>query len=78
MMKTRVLALASLLGLYATAASAIDLNDLWPCMPAAARFCDRNSEMTWSNLRLCGARLAAHSTSVGDACREVLRRYRQL
>jgi len=77
-MKTRVVALASLLGLCAAAAPAIDLNDMWPCMPAAARFCDRTTEMTWSNLRPCGARLAAHSASVGEACREVLRRYRQL
>ena len=77
-MKMRAVALASVLSLSATAAAAIDWNDLSPCMPAAARFCDRAAEMTWSNLRLCGARLAAHSASVGDACREVLRRYRQL
>jgi hypothetical protein len=77
-MKARVVALTFVLGLSATAAAGIDLNDLSPCMPAAARFCDRTAELTWTNLRLCGARLAGHSASVGEACREVLRRYRQL
>jgi len=78
-MKTRAVALAFLLGFGATAAAAgIDLSDLSPCMRAAARFCDRNAELTWANLRLCGARLAGHSASIGEACREVLKRYRQL
>jgi hypothetical protein len=67
-----------LLGLTATTAGALDVNDLAPCRPAAARFCDRSGGMTWSNLLRCGATLATHSFRVGDACRDVLRRYGQL
>jgi len=59
-------------------AQAIDMQDLAPCRPAAARFCERSGGMTWSNLLRCGATLAAHSFRVGDSCREVLRRYGQL
>ena len=73
-----MLAGALLLGLWATAAEAIDLNALAPCRPAAARFCDASGGMTWSNLLRCGATLATHSFRVGDACRDVLRRYGQL
>jgi hypothetical protein len=54
------------------------VQDLAPCRPAAARFCDRSGGMNWSNLLRCGATLAAHSFRVGDSCREVLRRYGQL
>jgi hypothetical protein len=67
-----------LLGLSATGASALDANDLAPCRPAAARFCDRSEGMTWTNLLRCGAALAAHSFVVGNACRDVLKRYGQL
>jgi hypothetical protein len=67
-----------LLGLSATGAVAFDPNDLAPCRPAAARFCDRSEGMTWTNLVRCGATLAAHSFRVGDACRDVLKRYGQL
>ncbi len=67
-----------LLGLSATAAGAIDIKDLAPCRPAAARFCDRTGGYTFANLLHCGATLAAHSFRVGNACREVLRRYGQL
>jgi len=66
------------LGLSATAAGALDASDLAPCRPAAARFCDRIEGMTWTNLLRCGATLAAHSFRVGDACRDVLKRYGQL
>jgi hypothetical protein len=73
-MKISALALM-LLGLAATSAAAVDIKDLAPCLPAAARFCDRSGEMTWSNLVRCGTALAAHSFQVGNACRVVLRRY---
>jgi hypothetical protein len=67
-----------LLGLSATGAGAIDMSELAPCRPAAARFCDRSGGMNWTNLFRCGATLAAHSFRVGNDCREVLRRYGQL
>jgi hypothetical protein len=67
-----------LLGLSVTTAVALDVNDLAPCRPAAARFCDRSEGVTWSNLLRCGATLAAHSFRVGNACRDVLKRYGQL
>jgi hypothetical protein len=76
-MKIGALALM-LLGLAATSAAAVDIKDLAPCLPAATRFCDRSGEMNWSNMLRCGATLAAHSFHVGNACREVLRRYGQL
>jgi hypothetical protein len=67
-----------LLGAWTTSASAIDLAELAPCKPAAARLCDRGGGMTWSNLARCGATLAAHSWRVGSTCREVLKKYGQL
>ena len=67
-----------LIGVSATAAHAIDLAELAPCKPAAARLCDRSGGMTWSNLLRCGATLAAHSWRVGEDCRSVLRKYGQL
>jgi hypothetical protein len=67
-----------LLSLSATAANAVDLAELAPCRPAAARFCDREGGMTWNNMLRCGATLAAHSWRVGDECRAVLRKYGQL
>ena len=76
-MKTMIAALF-LLGLSMTAASAIDLAELAPCKPAAARMCDQSGGMTWSNMLRCGATLAAHSWRVGDECRAVLRKYGQL
>lgn len=66
------------LSLSTTAANAIDLAELAPCRPAAAKLCDRSGGMTWSNLLRCGATLAAHSWRVGDQCRAVLRKYGQL
>jgi hypothetical protein len=63
---------------WTTSANAIDLAELAPCKPAAARLCDRTGGMTWSNLVRCGATLAAHSWRVGSTCREVLRKYGQL
>jgi len=65
-------------GLSITAANAVDMKDLAPCRPAAARLCDRSGGMTWSNLLRCGATLAANSSRVGSRCRVVLRRYGQL
>lgn len=65
-------------GVSATAANAIDLAELAPCRPAAARYCDRSGGMTWDNLLRCGATLAAQSWRVGSRCREVLRKYGQL
>jgi hypothetical protein len=67
-----------LVGLSATAAGALDLHDLAPCRPAAARYCDRSGGMSFSNLLRCGATLAAHSFRIGSSCRDVLRRYGQL
>lgn len=68
----------AVLGASATAANAIDLAELAPCRPAAAKLCDRSAGMTWSNLLRCGATLAAHSWRVGESCRVVLRKYGQL
>jgi hypothetical protein len=70
-----LLAVCILLGVSATAANAIDLAELAPCRPAAAKLCDRSGGMTWSNLLQCGATLAAHSC---ESCRVVLRKYGQL
>jgi hypothetical protein len=66
------------LGLAASTAGAVDLNELAPCRPAAARLCDRSAGLNTTNLMRCGATLAAHSARVGTSCREVLRRYGQL
>ena len=70
-----VVAACLLLGLSATAANAIDLAELAPCKPAAARLCNYSGGMTWSNLIRCGATLAAHSWRVGSDCRAVLKKY---
>jgi len=68
-----------LLGASITAAGAIDLKDLLPCKPAAARYCNHyDHHASMSNLLRCGAKLAAVSFRVGARCREVLRRYGQL
>ena len=67
-----------LIGISATAANAIDLAELAPCRPAAARLCDRTGGMSWNNLLHCGATLAAHSWRIGESCRVVLRKYGQL
>jgi hypothetical protein len=66
------------LGLSVTAANAIDLAELAPCRPAAARLCDHTGGMTWTNLMHCGATLAAHSWRIGEDCRAVLKKYGQL
>jgi hypothetical protein len=76
-MKT-MLAACILIGLTATAANAIDLAELAPCKPAAARMCDRSAGMSWSNLARCGATLAAHSWRISSDCRAVLHKYGQL
>ena len=79
-MKTAVFACLLIGPLLAlgSAANAIDLAELAPCKPAAARLCDSSGGMTWTNLLRCGATLAAHSWRVGNACRAVLRKYGQL
>jgi hypothetical protein len=74
----RTVLVVLLLGVSASIAQAFDLQELSPCKPAAARYCDRSGGMTWSNLLRCGATLASHSFHVSDGCREVLRRYGQL
>ncbi len=66
------------LGLSMTAASAIDMKELAPCRPAAARLCDRTGGLTMANLFRCGAKLAANHWRVSRSCRQVLRRYGQL
>jgi hypothetical protein len=73
-----LLAAGLLLTLSITTASAIDLAELAPCRPAAAKLCDRSGGMTWSNLLRCGATLAAQSWRVGAECRAVLKKYGQL
>jgi hypothetical protein len=65
-------------GLSATAANAVNLAELAPCRPAAAKFCDRSAGMNFANLMRCGATLAAQSWRVSSRCREVLRKYGQL
>jgi hypothetical protein len=77
-MMMRTVLVVLFLGLMGSIAQAIDMNDLAPCRPAAARYCDRSGGMTMSNLFRCGATLAAHSFHVGNGCREVLRKYGQL
>jgi hypothetical protein len=68
-----------LLGASFTAANAVDVKDLAPCRPAAARYCDHgDGAATMSNILRCGATLASMSHRVGEPCREVLRRYGQL
>jgi hypothetical protein len=67
-----------LVGLSITAANAIDLAELAPCRPAAAKLCDRSGGITWTNLLRCGATLAANSWRVSNRCREVLHKYGQL
>ncbi len=67
-----------LLGISITTANAIDMKDLAPCRPAAAKLCDRTGGITMANLLRCGATLAANHWRVGNSCREVLRRYGQL
>jgi hypothetical protein len=75
---TKSLVVACLFALSLTGANAFDLNELRPCKPAAAKYCDRAGGMTASNLLQCGATLAAVSQQVGNGCRQVLRRYGQL
>jgi hypothetical protein len=78
-LRMKILVAACLfVGLFATAAEAMDLAELAPCRPAAARLCDRSAGLSWTNLLHCGATLAAHSWRVGDECRAVLRKYGQL
>jgi hypothetical protein len=74
----KMLAACLLLALSATGAGAVDLAELAPCRPAAAKLCDRKAGMTWSNLLRCGATLAAHHWRVGNSCRAVLKKYGQL
>jgi hypothetical protein len=76
-MKT-ILAACILFGLSITAASAIDLAELAPCKPAAARMCDRSGGTSFDNLLRCGATLAAHSWRISSDCRAVLKKYGQL
>jgi hypothetical protein len=71
MMKRAVVALF-FLGATTTIGQALDMRDLAPCRPAAARFCERSGDMNWSNLLRCGATLAAHSFRIGDSCCDVL------
>lgn len=73
-----IVAACLLVGLSATAANAIDLAELAPCRPAAAKLCDRSGGMTFANLMRCGATLAAQSWRIGSGCRLVLRKYGQL
>lgn len=76
MMKSLLAATSLVLSL--TAANALDLNQLAPCKPAAAKFCDRSAGTTMSNMIRCGATLASVSDRIGPRCRQVLRRYGQL
>lgn len=73
-----LIAACLLVGLSASAANAVDLAELAPCRPAAARLCDRSGGMSWDSLLRCGATLAAQSWRVSSSCRAVLRKYGQL
>jgi hypothetical protein len=73
-----IIAACLFVGAWTTTASAVDLAELAPCKPAAARLCDRAGGMTFGNLLRCGATLAANSWHVGSTCREVLKKYGQL
>jgi hypothetical protein len=77
-MKHIIIASLAFLALSTDIAGAIDMEDLAPCRPAAARFCDRTGGLSWSNLLRCSAILVAHSFQVGNSCRDVLKRYGQL
>ena len=66
-MKTAVftcLLIGPLLALSGSAASAIDLAELAPCKPAAARLCDRSGGMSWTNLLRCGATLGRGAAQI--------------
>jgi hypothetical protein len=73
-----IIATILFLGLSTTMAGALDMQDLAPCRPAAAKFCDRTGGMNLSNLLRCSATLVAHSFRLGNSCRDVLKRYGQL
>ncbi len=73
-----MIAACLLLAVWTTSAGAMDLAELAPCKPAAARLCDHSGGMTWNNLLRCGSTLAAHSWRIGSSCRAVLRKYGQL
>jgi len=75
---TRAIAALFLLAISASTAGALDMNDLAPCWPAAAKYCDRSGGMTWNNLLRCGATLAANSWRIGPDYRGVLKRHGQL
>jgi hypothetical protein len=62
----------------ASLANALDIKELAPCRPAAAKLCDRSGGMNLDNLMRCGATLAANRSRVGSGCRAVLKRYGQL
>jgi hypothetical protein len=70
--------LLGVLSLCAPPANAIDLAELAPCRPAAAKLCDRTAGMSWDSLLHCGATLAAQSWRIGSDCRAVLHKYGQL
>ena len=73
-----IIAACVLAGVWTTTANAIDLAELAPCKPAAAKLCSRSAGMTWDSLLRCGATLAAHSWRVSSDCRAVLKKYGQL
>ena len=73
-----IIAACALAGVWTTSAGAVDLAELAPCKPAAAKLCNHSGGMTWDNLLRCGATLAAHSWRVSSDCRAVLRKYGQL
>jgi hypothetical protein len=59
-------------------ANAVELKDLMPCKPAAARLCDRSEGISLAALWKCGATLALRRHEIGQPCVEVLRRFGQL
>jgi hypothetical protein len=73
-----MIAACVLAGIWTTSAGAIDLAELAPCKPAAAKLCERSGAMTWDNLLRCGATLAANSWRISNNCRAVLKKYGQL
>ena len=77
MMRTSAAAAILLMAGMVTA-DAVDLKELQPCKPAAARLCDRSQGMNLAALWKCGATLASRHHEVGQRCVDVLIRYGQL
>ena len=54
-----LIAASLILGALSTSAGAVDMAELAPCKPAAARLCDRSAGMTWSDAQAYCATVGA-------------------